>query len=318
MHDALVGATGFVGGNLLRQREFGATYRSSTIDLARGSRFGTLVIAGAPGSMFAANRDPDADAQAIRTMTDVLRTTKAVQAVLISTIAVLADPASGADEAASEFEATLAYGRHRRQLERWCHDHFPRCLVVRLPALFGTGLRKNFLFDLHNPMPSMLTDARYASLLLTLDPRTAKIVRNHYHWSDAGAMWILDRAEWRTSADRTSTEQLVAAAGFSAVGFTNPESQFQYYPLRRLWRDIKVATDAGLDMLHCATAPVRAGDVFERLAGGEMPTSPARIHRERMTTRHGHLWGRDSEFLMSRDEVLDEIVTWARDPEREA
>ncbi|MSP68551.1 MAG: hypothetical protein EXQ96_10810, partial [Alphaproteobacteria bacterium] len=45
--DALVGHTGFVGGNLLQQHAFGALYNSRTIDQIRGTQVATLVFAGA-------------------------------------------------------------------------------------------------------------------------------------------------------------------------------------------------------------------------------------------------------------------------------
>jgi nucleoside-diphosphate-sugar epimerase len=41
-----------------------------------------------------------------------------------------------------------AYGRHRLMLECLAAAQFPRVLCVRLPGLFGPGLRKNALFDL--------------------------------------------------------------------------------------------------------------------------------------------------------------------------
>ena len=47
----LIGATGFVGSALLRQRDFDARFHSRNVGEIEGKEFGTLVCAAAPGSM---------------------------------------------------------------------------------------------------------------------------------------------------------------------------------------------------------------------------------------------------------------------------
>jgi hypothetical protein len=51
------------------------------------------------------------------------------------------------EDSSIEPERTGAYGRHRYYLERFVLEHFD-ALVVRLPGLFGQGLKKNVIFDL--------------------------------------------------------------------------------------------------------------------------------------------------------------------------
>ncbi|MBW3656526.1 MAG: hypothetical protein KY444_10490, partial [Gemmatimonadetes bacterium] len=91
----------------------------------------------------------EGDRRGIAKLTDALAEVEAHEFVLVSTIDVYPDPASGDDEdSAIDPSANHAYGRNRYELECWVREHFPLCRIVRLPALFGEGLRKNALFDL--------------------------------------------------------------------------------------------------------------------------------------------------------------------------
>lgn len=149
LRQGLIGHTGFVGGTLARQHAFDACYNSRTVDTLRGQSFDLLVCAGVSAVKWLANKEPEADRAAIRTLTDALAEVRAREFVLISTIDVYPDPGSGADEGAEiDAAGNHAYGRHRYELERWAADRFETTRVVRLPALFGEGLKKNALYDL--------------------------------------------------------------------------------------------------------------------------------------------------------------------------
>ena len=58
---ALIGYTGFVGGNLSAQRPFDALYNSSNIDDIAGRAFDLIVCAGARAEKWKANADPERD-----------------------------------------------------------------------------------------------------------------------------------------------------------------------------------------------------------------------------------------------------------------
>ena len=74
-----------------------------------------------------------------------------------------------------------AYGRNRLQLERWVREDYPNALIVRLPALYGIGLKKNFLFDLHTITPAMLKPEKYTELA-----QKSPLVRDGYTLADNG------------------------------------------------------------------------------------------------------------------------------------
>jgi nucleoside-diphosphate-sugar epimerase len=133
MTSALIGHTGFVGSNLARQMQFDEFYNSKNIDEIRGREFDLVVCAGMPGSKWLANEKPEEDRDAIVRLLSAMRDISVVEIVLISTI----DAILRQDQ----------YGNNRVYAEAVlrCYQE-PR--VIRLPALFGPGLKKNALYDL--------------------------------------------------------------------------------------------------------------------------------------------------------------------------
>ncbi|MEY4513518.1 MAG: hypothetical protein RLZZ450_5640 [Pseudomonadota bacterium] len=158
----MIGATGFVGSNLLRQAHFDALYHSRNIAEIAGRHFDTVVCAGAPAAKWIANREPEADLENLQRLVASLATVRCHEFVLISTIDVYT-ALTGADESDPCDGANHAYGRHRRWLEHQVQALFDNALVVRLPALFGRGLKKNVLFDLlhDRELASIHPDARF-------------------------------------------------------------------------------------------------------------------------------------------------------------
>jgi nucleoside-diphosphate-sugar epimerase len=145
MTSALIGHTGFVGQNLQQAVRFDVLVNSTNVEELRGRDFDLVVCAGARAEKWKANRDPTADLAGIERLLSVLHDVRAQQFVLVSTVDVFARP-HGVDESA-EADAQHPYGTHRRLLEVLCAHRFD-ALIVRLPALFGPGLKKNALYDL--------------------------------------------------------------------------------------------------------------------------------------------------------------------------
>ncbi|OBV10329.1 hypothetical protein [Erythrobacter dokdonensis] len=310
-HDTgLIGHSGFVGGAVLRQTGFDACYNSTTIATIEGQAFGTLICAAAPGSMFEANRSPERDAAQIDGLIARLATIRAERFVLISSIAVLADFAGSNDEGTQAFQQDLAYGRHRRALEAFVESHFASSLIVRLPALFGHGLRKNFLFDLMNPVPSLLTEAKRDALTEALDPALAAWAASLYAPDAVTGLLKLDRAALNADRRRAALEDAVTALGASATQFHHPDTTYQYYSIDRLWQDIGIALGAGLSHLHLVAEPLTAAAIHARLTGRAMPDTPARMHREDMRTRHAGLWGADGPYQFSAAATLDQLAAF--------
>ncbi|MBN9347296.1 MAG: NAD(P)-dependent oxidoreductase [Devosia sp.] len=158
----LIGYSGFVGQTLLKQAKFDAMYRSTDISRINGKSFNLLVCAGAPAQKWRANKEPKADQASIDTLISHLSSVQAERLVLISTVDVFAVPRDVSETSEVLHQDLQAYGLHRRKLERFVSDHFPKSLIIRLPGLVGPGLRKNVLFDFRNSNNLGAIDSRHA------------------------------------------------------------------------------------------------------------------------------------------------------------
>jgi len=150
MNNALVGYTGFVGSNLLKQANFNDLYNSENISTLMEKEYDTLVFSGVPAVKWLANKEPEKDLETIRSLENILKTVNVKKFILISTIDVY-PVTQGCDE---DFDCSSldnhAYGSNRLRFEKFCMNRFDNCLIVRLPALFGDGIKKNIIYDLLN------------------------------------------------------------------------------------------------------------------------------------------------------------------------
>ena len=154
---ALVGWSGFVGGSLDPRIAPVARFRSTDVDQLPAADVDEVVCAGAPAEKWRANAEPEADWAGMRRLIDALDGSRATSCVLVSTVDVFAD-SRGVDETTpADTAQEQAYGRHRALLEEFVRERFDDVLVVRLPGMYGPGLKKNLVFDLvHQP------EARFA------------------------------------------------------------------------------------------------------------------------------------------------------------
>jgi len=143
---ALIGYTGFVGGTLLAQRPFDALYNSSNIDEIAGRAFDLIVCAGAPAEKWKANAEPERDLANIERLAAAVTRASARRFVLLSTVDVFASPIAVDEQSPVSTEGLHAYGRNRRLLEERIGSSFDTT-VVRLPGLYGRGLKKNVIYD---------------------------------------------------------------------------------------------------------------------------------------------------------------------------
>jgi len=151
MKRAIVGYTGFVGSNLLQFYKFDYFYNSKNFQEAKNMEFDELYFCGVPAVKWYANKFPDEDGAVLYNLRTILKTIKANKIILISTIDVYEYTNCKLDE---DYDCNIfnnhTYGVNRYLFEDFVKTHFENYHIIRLPALFGKGLKKNIVYDLIN------------------------------------------------------------------------------------------------------------------------------------------------------------------------
>jgi len=147
MSRALIGYTGFVGSNLYQQQNYSHLYNSKNIDDIKGRHFEEVVCAGIQAVKWWANDNPAQDWESIERLLSVLKTVTADRFTLISTVDVYKKPVQVDESTSIDTDGLHPYGLHRWNVEQWVRSQFPQALILRLPGLFGNGLKKNLIYD---------------------------------------------------------------------------------------------------------------------------------------------------------------------------
>lgn len=302
----LIGDTGFVGSELARQIPFAASYNSRTIDRIAGEQFDTLICAGAPATMWLANAQPAADLHNLHRLTSALRGAKIRRLVLISTIAVFDDPSAGYTESNAGYESVKAYGRNRRELELHMLERY-EATVLRLPALFGRGLKKNFIFDILNPIPSFIKPEKFTQVCAGFTPAERQLADAVFVFDAGTVMHKLNRPALEATGKRRELEQAFERIGFLARSFTNSDSEYQYYNLAYLAQDIATSLAHRIVVLNVCSQPWHAGDLYAALVGGLFVNKNSPIVREDVRTEYAGAFARPGPYLYDRASVLRDL-----------
>ncbi len=298
MKTALVGYTGFVGSNLYLPDRFDAKYNSKNIESAYGTNPDLLIYAGVRAEKYLANRDSIKDLKHILQAEENILKINPKRLVLISTVDVFETPQGVDETSVIDTVNLLPYGFNRYQLENWVRTNFSDALIVRLPGLFGKNIKKNFIYDYINFIPFMLKESKYQELL-EKDPELGQ----YYIRQNNGFYKI-----YASDCDKEKLKNKFRTLGFSALNFTDSRSKYQFYDLSRLWTDMQIVLRAGIKLWHPATEPVSAGEIYQFLTGGEFVneiTAQPAFYDYR--TKHGDLFGRSGGYILSKQEVLEDI-----------
>ena len=299
MKHTLVGHTGFVGGNLLAAHAFDGLYNSSNIEQSFGADNGLVIYSGMASEKFLADAHPEQDLKKAEQALDNMRRMRPEKLVLISTVDVYPHPVDVDENTPAGGEDAAPYGANRCLLEQWTRETFPTALIVRLPALLGRGLKKNFIYDMLTLCPPMLRENKYRELAGQSD------LISRFYKQDASGFYRLCPL---SGEERAQLKAFFSVNDFNSLAFTDTRSVFQFYDLSRLWKDIEAALAADLRLVNMATQPMSAGELYTALYGGvyqnHLPKPP--FHYD-MRTRHCGVLGGTGGYIMSNQEIVEAV-----------
>lgn len=145
---AIIGYTGFVGSTYLSQTEHDEflLFNRSNAGIVEDPWVDHLLCAGIDARKWLANKEPVADLAAIEALFAWIGRIRTPRATLISTVDVYGDPRALTES--DDPNPSHAYGANRLRAEALFSQVGDAQRILRLPALFGRGLRKNALKDL--------------------------------------------------------------------------------------------------------------------------------------------------------------------------
>ena len=292
--ESLVGYSGFVGSNLRAQGNFEGLYDEKNIEEAFGTRPELLFYAGVPAAKFLANNDPQKDLAIVENALNNIRLIDPKKVVLISTVDVFEEP-NGKDESCPAV-SSQAYGHNRHLLEEWVMKEFDST-VVRLPGLYGKNIKKNFIYDYINYIPSMLTDAKIAELA----EKDSRLYDSYYDRGDG--FWRL-----KDGVNRQTLRETFRKLGFSALNFTDSRGMFQYYNLKYLYGDIRKVLDNGIKLMHLATEPINIGKLYSHITGETFVNELNRpVPNYDFRTMHRDIFGGENGYIQKADFIYEDI-----------
>jgi nucleoside-diphosphate-sugar epimerase len=146
----IVGATGFIGGQLSSRYKNVRRYGRQNISDLKNDDSDLIIIAAAPAAKWLANSEPENDLENIEILINSLKVIRNKKCVLISTIDVFPSGIEFSESQLLPDSHPEAYGANRGYLEKSLARELNDLHIVRLPGMFGPGLKKNLIFDLMN------------------------------------------------------------------------------------------------------------------------------------------------------------------------
>lgn len=309
MITSLVGYTGFVGSNIISKFKFDMLYNSKNIKEAFGTSPDILVYSGVRAEKFLANKEPKKDLEIIKNAFENIKKINPKHVVLISTIDVYKKPINVDESTIIDTDDLHPYGYNRYELERMVANEFKSYTIIRLPGLFGENIKKNFIYDLINVIPSMLNEEKFKELCSKDD-----LIKEYYLKQENGFYKCKEISE----LERNNLKQYFKDIGFSALNFTDSRGVFQFYNLSYLAEHIKLAIKNDIKVLNLAVEPLTINEIYKAIKNADFVNEIANvIPRYDYKTKYADIFGGKNGYIFSKEFVLNDIIRFVEEKQNE-
>lgn len=296
---ALVGYTGFVGSNLLKETSFDKLYNSKNISKSFGTNPDLLLFAGLRAEKYLANKEPNKDFENVIEAIENIKKINPKIIVLVSTIDVYKTPINVNENSQIETEGLHPYGLNRYRLEKWVENNYENHLILHLPGLYGENIKKNFIYDLINPIPSMLVESKFLEL-----SKKDRLIIKYYFKQDNGFY----KCKEINDLEKNVLKQYFEKNKFSSLNFTDSRGVFQFYNLSFLWGHIEFALKNGIKKLNLATEPVSISELYKYLKksdfNNKVTNNPPHYD---FKTKYSEIFGGQNGYIFDKNFILEDI-----------
>lgn len=303
--NGLIGYSGFVGQNL-DGSEYDLRFNSNNSHELEGKSFDTLVCAGVSGYKTLANRFPENDKRAISELMGRLSNVKCNKFVLISTIDVMPENGGKFEDAELTQTGVHPYALHRIHMEEFVKRQFDNPTIIRLPGIFGKGLKKNFIFDLMFKIPRMFSRQEFDMLKEDLSTGEAKLLSDSYSVDENGTYCLKPNID-EDSLDKL--REIVSAHNLTSLRFTDSRSIYAYYDLGCLREDLKKILSRNISLINIATEPIPASEIAQQAFGIEFKNEisgkdPVISYAK---SKYADIWGNKDGYMYDKRCVLEQL-----------
>lgn len=297
---SLVGYSGFVGTNLSSKFSFDKLYNSKNIRASYGTKPDLLVYSGVRSEMFTANNNPTEDLLAIENAFYNMKKIMPKKVVLISTVSVYGNECYGDEDFYIDERNLTAYGKNRLYLEKLVSEYFSEAYIVRLPALYGNGLKKNFIYDYINYIPKLIKKEKFYELC-----KKDEKLSNYYERVND----IFMELKKINNNDRKELIKKLRLLGFSALNFTDSRSVYQYYNLDNLWDHINIVVNNGIHLINLVTEPMSVDYIYTYLENDRFVNHVMdKPYNYNIKTKYYKLFSGENGYIANKNKVMQDLV----------